>query len=98
MKCLMLAIRISDGKIRPEFRDAYSVHLIQNTQLFQNGQVHWQQGLADMKSGVFVLFQQSNSPSSLCGQVGKGRSRWTTPYNEYIGLSRHHAEGNSKTC
>jgi hypothetical protein len=58
--------------------------LLQHPEPFQDRQVHGQEGFADMKSGMVVLFQEGDLPALFRQQAGDGRTAGTPTDDQNI--------------
>jgi acyl carrier protein len=90
VKGLMRGTTVTHGKIGTQLGYTDGLYTIQHAEPLENGQVHGQQRLADVKSWVAVFFQQSDVPATHFHQASKRRARRSTPYNEHIEFIRDH--------
>ena len=77
---------VLDRKIRAWFEHADRLDLRQHPQAVEDGQVHWQQGFADMEAWMHAFFQQHHLPAFARKQGGgSGAGRATADHQHVDG-------------
>ena len=84
VKGLMWSATVANGEIGTQLGYTDSFHTIQHAESLENGQIHGQQRLTDVKSRVAVFFEQSDVPATHFHQTSERRARRPASYNEHI--------------
>jgi hypothetical protein len=80
----VLCVTVTDREIRAEFGDANPANGFENAQPLENGHVHRQKGLTDMKTRVTPFFQQGYVPTLAGDDAAESRSRRSTADYQYV--------------